>query len=99
FGLRDHSWGPRYWQNLYWYRWIPMNFGRDFAMNISVVQMASGRQHIWGMVLKNGRYHFIEKATLDTTYDADHSSESLRAYVKTDEGEYHVEGNVLSLIP
>ncbi|MEZ5508285.1 MAG: hypothetical protein R3F47_00070 [Gammaproteobacteria bacterium] len=99
FGLRDHSWGPRYWQNLYWYRWIPMNFGRDFAMNISVVQMASGRQHIWGMVLKNGRYHFIEKATLDTTYDADHSSESLRAYVKTDEGEYHVEGKVLSLIP
>jgi len=20
FGLRDHSWGPRYWQAIYWYR-------------------------------------------------------------------------------
>jgi len=25
-GLRDHSWGPRYWQNIYWYRWLPMHF-------------------------------------------------------------------------
>ena len=99
FGLRDHSWGPRYWQNLYWYRWLPMNFGADFAMNISIVQMASGRQHIWGMVLKNNQYHFIEQASLDTEYDADGYSVSLRAKVKTDEDQYEVEGRVLSLIP
>lgn len=99
FGLRDHSWGPRYWQNLYWYRWIPMNFGADFAMNVSIVQMASGRQHIWGMVLKNGRYHLLEHATLDTVYDADGASSTLKIKARTDEAEYHVEGKVLSLIP
>ncbi len=99
FGLRDHSWGPRFWQNLYWYRWLPMNFGADFALNISIVQMASGRQHIWGMVLKNGKYHFIEKATLRTECDEHWQSQRLFAHVQTDEGTYDVEGTVLSLIP
>ena len=99
FGLRDHSWGPRYWQNLYWYRWLPMNFGRDFAMNVSIVQMASGRQHIWGMVLKNGQYHLLEDAVLTTQYDADGCSTSMSIEARTDEGQYRVEGKVLSLIP
>ena len=36
FGLRDKSWGPRYWQAIHWYRWCPMNFGRDFAMMLSM---------------------------------------------------------------
>ena len=22
FGLRDHSWGPRFWQSPWWYRWL-----------------------------------------------------------------------------
>src|SRR5690606_25919690 len=29
-GLRDKSWGPRHWQALHWYRWLPMVFGPDF---------------------------------------------------------------------
>ncbi len=27
FGLRDHSWGPRVWQSISWYRWITASFG------------------------------------------------------------------------
>ena len=27
FGLRDHSWGPRFWQAPWWYRWLTANFG------------------------------------------------------------------------
>ena len=34
-GLRDKSWGPRYWQAIGWYRWLPMTFSEDFAMMIS----------------------------------------------------------------
>ena len=29
FGLRDRSWGPRYWQAPDHYRWLTMNFGAD----------------------------------------------------------------------
>ena len=31
FGLRDHSWGPRYWQAPWYYRWLTANFGGDFG--------------------------------------------------------------------
>lgn len=99
FGLRDHSWGPRYWQNLYWYRWLPMNFGCDFAMNIAIVQMASGRQHVWGMVLKNGEYELIESATLTTEYDERYYPWQYSAHVKTANETYEVSARVLSLIP
>ena len=36
-GLRDHSWGPRFWQNIWWYRWLTVNLGPDlgFACTIS----------------------------------------------------------------
>ena len=30
-GLRDHSWGTRYWQSTPSYRWITGNFGDDLA--------------------------------------------------------------------
>ena len=26
-GLRDHSWGPRVWQSIWWYRWLTASFG------------------------------------------------------------------------
>src|SRR4029079_8287704 len=29
FGLRDHSWGPRYWQAPWYYRWLTANFRDD----------------------------------------------------------------------
>ena len=31
-GLHDKSSGPRRWQVINWYRWCPMNFGRDFGI-------------------------------------------------------------------
>ena len=30
-GLRDKSWGPRTWQAIRWYRWLPMTFADGFA--------------------------------------------------------------------
>ena len=99
YGLRDHSWGPRYWQNLYWYRWLPMVFTKDFAMNISIVTMANGQQHIWGMVLEGYEYHLIEESTLDTRYDENHYPTSYSATVKTANRSYIIEAQVISQIP
>ena len=36
-GLRDHSWGPRYWQSIPSYRWITGNYGDDLGMVLSIV--------------------------------------------------------------
>ncbi len=99
FGLRDHSWGPRFWQNIHWYRWLPMNFGRDFAMMISVVTRPNGEQRRGGMVLRDGEYVMIRDARIETEYDAHDCQARLKAWAKTDEREYEVTGKVMSLIP
>lgn len=99
YGLRDKSWGPRYWQAIHWYRWLPMNFGRDFAMMISIVADEAGRVKRSGMVLRDGAYVLIEDARVESTWDDDGYQTALRAWAKTAEREYEVEGRVLSLIP
>ncbi|MZR63305.1 hypothetical protein [Alcanivorax sp. DP30] len=105
FGLRDHSWGPRYWQNLYWYRWLPLVFRENFAVNVSIVQMASGRQHIWGMVYdtRDGSepvYDLIETASLNSTLDDRDQARAQTFSLKTVSGrEYQLSGEALALIP
>jgi len=37
FGLRDHSWGPRYWQAPWYYRWLTANFGENLGFMASRV--------------------------------------------------------------
>jgi hypothetical protein len=100
FGLRDKSWGPRYWQAINWYRWCPMNFGRDFAMMLSIVAGSGGEPREGGMVLKEGQYDLIDECKIDSDWDENFYQTALRAKVKTKSGaRYEVEGKVLSLIP
>ena len=40
YGLRDHSWGPRFWQAPWWYRWLTINFGEDAGFVVSIVTSA-----------------------------------------------------------
>ena len=54
FGLRDHSWGPRFWQAPWWYRWLTMNFGEDAGFVVSIVTSRDGNQRIGGMALVDG---------------------------------------------
>ena len=41
-GLRDHSWGPRYWQAPWYYRWLTANFGPDFGFMGSRIARRDG---------------------------------------------------------
>lgn len=100
FGLRDKSWGPRFWQAIAWYRWLPMVFGEDFAMMVSVVARdadSPGRPS--GMVLENGEYHEIVDASVEPVWNDRGEQTSMRVRARTDEREYEVTGEVLSMIP
>jgi hypothetical protein len=98
-GLRDHSWGPRYWQAIHWYRWLPMNFSRDFAMMVSITCAPNGKPRRGGMVLRGGEYVMIRDARIESQYDADQCQTQLSVWARTDEREYSVTGKVMSLIP
>jgi hypothetical protein len=99
FGLRDKSWGPRYWQAIHWYRWCPMNFGRDFAMMLSITADERGNTRRGGMVLEGGRYQLLRDVQIESDWDEHGYQTALRATARTDEREYSVEGRVMSLIP
>jgi hypothetical protein len=100
YGLRDKSWGPRYWQAIDWYRWCPMNFGRDFGMMLSVIGNGEGGVREGGMVFSDGAYDLISACRIDSEWDEDDCQTSLRASVTTQGGKsYEVSGRVLSLIP
>jgi hypothetical protein len=102
-GLRDKSWGPRYWQALTWYRWLPMVFDRDFAMMLSVVGRDDGgleRARRSGMVLENGVYHQVVDCRVESEWDDQQQQTTMRCWALTDHGkEYEVTGEVISLIP
>ncbi|MFV0259148.1 MAG: hypothetical protein ACK5PP_11965 [Acidimicrobiales bacterium] len=93
-GLRDKSWGPRYWQAIEWYRWLPMTFSDEFAMMISVVGGRPG-----GMVLVGDEYHLIRDCRIESEVDENGYQTAMRATVSTDHDRSEVAGAVLSLSP
>jgi hypothetical protein len=100
YGLRDHSWGPRFWQSPWWYRWLTGNFGEDGGFVISVIASRDGGRRIGGVVLEDGAYHHIEDASIDTEWRTDDLyHEHIRARARANGRDYEIEGNVLSLIP
>jgi hypothetical protein len=103
-GLRDHSWGPRLWQNLSWYRFLPLIFDEDFAMSAVLIGDHDGGTHAGGMVLRVGSdgtrgYVPIEDVRITSEYDDADYPLSQRIEVDTAERMYVVEGTSLSMVP
>ncbi|HOO91155.1 MAG TPA: hypothetical protein PLA74_10075, partial [Syntrophales bacterium] len=99
FGLRDHSWGPRYWQNVHWYRWLPMNFGPDLGFMFMIMGKKDGNHQMMGIMLENDRYVPFSDVRLKTDWDPNYYQTALKVNARTDKKEYEIEGRVLSLIP
>jgi hypothetical protein len=104
-GLRDHSWGPRYWQNIWWYRWLTVNLGPDlgFACTISGSE-GSEEKRASGFLYdeaRNGKGNWvpIKDLVLTSDYDREWFPTKNRAVVTTDGHTYEVEGDVWSNIP
>ena len=87
FGLRDHSWGPRFWQAPWWYRWLTANFGDDFGFVVSIIASRDGGRRYGGMVLRDGKYeHITARDDRDRTGRATTSTTAeVRATATTDE--------------
>jgi hypothetical protein len=95
-GLRDHSWGPRYWQSIADYRWITGNYGDDLGMVISIVG-----ERVGGVFHKGQDLIRITDVKLDSEYEGNTNyHKALRAEVTLENGEKHVvEGKVKGFIP
>lgn len=96
-GLRDHSWGPRYWQSTPSYRWLTGNFGDDLGMVVSVI---GGRP---AGVFQRGpdEIALVREVDLETEYEpGTQFHRALRAQVKLSDGTTHrIEGRVIGFLP
>ena len=101
YGLRDHSWGPRFWQSPWWYRWLTANFDDDLGFMVSIVASRDGSARIGGMLLRDGTYEPIVDASIETDWtDEGDYHERIRATARTASGEeLQITGSVLNLIP
>ena len=95
-GLRDHSWGPRYWQSIRSYRWITGNFGDDLGMVLSVIG-----DRIGGMFHKGEEFIKVESIDLDTNYEpGTRFHTGFTASVRLENGDEHeVKATVKGFVP
>jgi hypothetical protein len=103
-GLRDHSWGPRYWQNIWWYRWLTVNLGPDLGIGCTVAGDEGGAQGGRGFVYDRARYGDdrcvpIRDADVVSDYDGEWFPRTNVLTVTTDDHTYEIHGTVWSDIP
>jgi hypothetical protein len=100
-GLRDHSWGPRYWQNIWWYRWYTANLGPDFGFAFTYSGDEQGRKGARGFLYEGAGSDLkpIVRAEVQSDYDERQYHRNVKLKFATPEKEYEVSGEVTSLIP
>ena len=98
-GLRDHSWGPRYWQAPWYYRWLTANVGDDFGFMGSRIARREGPGTRGGFVWEDGTLHLCDGFRLSTAWDADGYHTDIDAVLTSGERTWKVHGDVQRLIP
>ena len=100
YGLRDHSWGPRWWQAPLWYRWLTANAGDNRGFMVSVVAGRNGSVRRSGVIFENGEYTPITSASIETEWVTEDRYHNLvRCVAETPRGQVKIDGRVRSLIP
>jgi hypothetical protein len=100
FGLRDHSWGPRYWQAPWYYRWLTANFGADFGFMGSRIARREGEGTRGGFVWEDGKLHLCHDFEIATDWQGEDSyHQGIKATLRAKDKEWKVSGRVLNLIP
>jgi len=102
FGLRDHSWGPRYWQAPWYYRWLTANVDRDFGFMASRVAKKDAPGTRGGFVWENGQIHLCDHVEVRTVTRGDESyHQSIEGVLRSSKSdrEWKFTGEVIDLIP
>ena len=71
FGWRDHSWGPRLWQNILFDRGFYVSFGPDRGLTLLKIANGDGVVRRAGVLFRDGRYEEILDLDVFTEWDAE----------------------------
>jgi hypothetical protein len=82
-GWRDHSWGPRYWSNLFIYRLFLATFDDRNGLMLLKIHDKTGRARSVGAMLIDGVYDEVMDLSIITEWTADLDPETARIGVRT----------------
>lgn len=99
FGWRDHSWGPRTWQAINFYRLMIANFGDDAGFMILKITDKKGLTRRVGVFMAEGQYEEIEDLDLFVDWTADREPAAVKLGIRTAKRRTIVEGRVRLLAP
>jgi hypothetical protein len=101
YGLRDHSWGPRYWQAIKSYRWLTCSFGPGLNIMVSEVRPDAATRTQGGVVIRDGVLERVTSVEIDSRFEDGtpyHTGMTARLGLANGES-VQVEGRVRSFIP
>jgi len=98
-GYRDKSWGPRHWDNFYWYKWQPLTFGPDFGIMMTLRGRADGEPVMYGHVFRDGVLEHLTDVRIETRYGDGYYPQTITTRLITASREYLLEGEMETVIP
>jgi hypothetical protein len=98
-GWRDHSWGPRYWQSIYFYRLFIGNFGNGRGFMLLKISDRAGHARRQGVLLVDGQYEEIVDMDLLTDWSKDQDPAKVRIGVRTAKRAEVIEGEIVTMAP
>ncbi len=103
YGLRDRSWGPRYWQGPKYYRWLTMNFGPTAGIAGALTVQRDDRELTGGYIFAAGQpTRIVSRVQVESEFEGpEELHKRLRVTLTPLDGSApeHVEGRVLAMVP
>jgi hypothetical protein len=98
-GWRDHSWGPRYWQAIYFYRLFVANFPDGDGFMLLKITGKNGVTRRVGLLLVGGRYEQILDMDLSTQWSEQQDPRRVEIGVRTANRKAIITGEIITLAP
>jgi hypothetical protein len=98
-GWRDHSWGPRYWQVIYYYRLFIGNFPNGDGFMLLKITDRNGRARRQGVLLVDGKYEEILDLDVATDWTERQDPSKVRISVMTAQRKAQITADILTLAP
>lgn len=98
-GWRDHSWGPRYWQVIYFYRLFIANFPNGDGFMLLKITDKAGHVRREGVVLVDGQYEDILDLDVSTEWTQAKDPARVQLGVLTHKRKIRIDAEILTLAP
>lgn len=98
-GWRDHSWGPRYWQVIYFYRLFIANFPNGDGFMLLKITDQAGKVRREGVLLVDGQYEEVMDLDVQTDWTNQQDPAFVRLGIMTAKRKVRIDGEILKLAP